>query len=295
LKLKSNTRNKMFPHNMGGAKRDYMQLLIGLTWFTVLAIMLLAKMKAIQDVIVLIFLLLMTGIQNMEMFISDKRWTINFMAVRNHVRWECFWCFLLSFLTFEAVQHFGNINQTVHDYMFFGWLYQVVSLAFHLLSRNRVWHLNPIITIATYHGYMIKDFDESSSDKAGSSSDGPPGGAAAMKKRPRSVMTDKQCFFYVFCEAAGMLLGLLLHLGRRSRREDETWKILEPIMLSEEKPFMVAEFVAAAVFNYLIVNTMCQRARAQIQKTGAGKGYMDGGSAGGVQLQGDDSDQAKIL
>jgi len=98
---------------------------------------------------------------------------------------------------------------------------------------------------------MLKEADYEESQKV----------EGAMKTRPRSVMTYHQAFFYVVRESAGMLLGLLLHLGRRSRREDETWKVLEPILLSEMKLFMVLELVVASAFNYFLVRRICQNAR----------------------------------
>ena len=63
------------------------------------------------------------------------------------------------------------------------------------------------------------------------------------------------------------MLGTLLHLARRSSREDETWKILEPIMLSEEKPFMVLEILLAASFNYLLVRYIAQKHRAKLEQS----------------------------
>lgn len=51
----------MMPVSVGQTRKDWVQIFIALIWATVIGIMLLAKMKAVQDVLILFTLCLGTG------------------------------------------------------------------------------------------------------------------------------------------------------------------------------------------------------------------------------------------
>lgn len=289
----------MLPQNAGAPARDWMQILIALVWLTVLCIMLLAKMKAIQDVIVLAFLLIATGVQNLEMIIpsltADKRYERNFNALRKHLRWECFWCFVLALMSFEIVQisrtgldvrllwdasgsnsssttsssatdATTDSSSTIPHVFYFGWLYQMLTSVCHFLSRNRQFHLNPIVSLAEYHGSSVEQRVSTDSVVARMATEGKAGGAAVDSTGEivvrRSVMTEIQLHLYVALQLCGVVMGALLHIGRRSRRDDEMSKILQPLLEITWLP--VVELLIASLVNYGIVRTVCwQKTRAK--------------------------------
>ena len=51
----------MMPVSVGQTRKDWVQIFIALIWATVIGIMLLAKMKAVQDVLILFTLCLGAG------------------------------------------------------------------------------------------------------------------------------------------------------------------------------------------------------------------------------------------
>eukprot|EP00392_Amoebophrya_sp_AT5.2_P009894 g9925.t1 len=69
----------MLPQRSGSLGKDWMQILIGLVWFTVVLIMLLSKMKAVQDLLLLAFLLGATAVQNSETFLP---WAVSVTIYR---------------------------------------------------------------------------------------------------------------------------------------------------------------------------------------------------------------------
>ncbi len=155
----------MLPQRSSQLQKDWFQILIGLVWFTVVLIMLLSKMKAIQDVLLLAFLCGATAVQNAEQLVpwlvadKTKKFDKNFIAVRKHVRFECLYSFLITWSLLEVVHLCGTRLET-ESWLFFGWTFCLVtSVLYHsgfklfgLSNANQTWLFNPVITLALLHG-----------------------------------------------------------------------------------------------------------------------------------------------
>lgn len=216
----------MFPRSAGQPQKDWMQILIAVVWFTVVAIMLLAKMKAITDVLVLGFLLIATGVQNCQLLLpwlfdrgESKRVATNLIALRNHLQWEAFWTAVLSFFVFFLAA------QESCSWIHFGWVFQVTTLCIHFFARNNRWHLNPVITLSTY-----------------------------MAVRNRKALTEIQMRLYVGFQVAGIIMAFLLHSVALSRGEELSFfHTLEPNGVA------LLECVVAAGIGYTITYAMVRR------------------------------------
>lgn len=169
----------MLPSHAGQPRRDYVQILIALVWLTVVSIMLLAKMKVRTDVLLLIFLLLATAVQNSDSFLPwvlgllwnkpdedpvCKKLKINFLALKQHLKKETLYTFLLAVCAFLAVrvikvscgEALGGAGREFADrWVYFGWVYVLMSLGAWLWrgggrGYGSKYHLNPAVSKAVY-------------------------------------------------------------------------------------------------------------------------------------------------
>ncbi|CAD7955248.1 unnamed protein product [Amoebophrya sp. A25] len=219
----------MLPQSASSLRKDWMQILIGLIWFTVILIMLLAKMKAVQDGLLLVFLCGATAVQNSETILpwatKDQRVARNFTALQKHLKYECLFVTLLSWAVLEFVHTGRTAIPSAGGWLYFGWTYQLVSLLVHL--RRPTWLLNPVVAVGLRHG---------------------------TRHLQRIVLSDLQMWMYVVFEALGMFLGLVLHCVRTSDTDHlSLFHTMEPDFRS------AMEVGVASLVSYVLVRITAKR------------------------------------
>merc|ERR1712216_363425 len=117
--------------------RDWMTILTCAIWFTVLLIMCLAKLKAFHHFLIFSVLGVTMAIYNIEdltSYYSHTRSYKLFMVFRHQLKKEFAFCALACFLVLTIINAVNVMTET--NFLCFGWVYQLTSIAIYLMSLD---------------------------------------------------------------------------------------------------------------------------------------------------------------
>jgi len=185
----------MIPTSVGTPSKDWVQLGIGVIWATVIGIMLLAKMKVIQDVFILSCLILGAAVQNAEVLLpgiwQNPKLKSNLSALRVHLQKESAWCGTIMFIALNMDWMFRYIAPELTLVLSHAVLYHVLAFVVYWITQpHSQHHFSSATTLAV--------------------------SAATPRK-----LTDIQVHLFLIYQTCGIGVALLLYGAIRSQYSDD--------------------------------------------------------------------------